>query len=71
MASRPTRLSITDKSLHVRCETFKVGYASYHEALDGAERAMEQDRVNPGCHLMPYYCERCGEWHTRNQKIVF
>jgi hypothetical protein len=71
MASRPTRSHRLGQRDHFsRCETFKVGYADYGQALDGAERLMEKGYVRPGCHITPYACDRCGEWHVANRIIV-
>ncbi len=70
MASKPTRLSLRTDKLDVTCETGKVSYATRDRALDGAERAMEAGRVDPGCHLTPYLCGDCGDWHVRNRRIV-
>lgn len=71
MASDPTRMSVRVDRLSRKCETLKISYATRAEALDGCEQAMEADRVHPGCHLMPYECDACGEWHIRNHRIVF
>lgn len=72
MASTPTRSHRNGLRDHFRkCETFKVGYASYEEALTAAERQMERGFVRPGCHITPYECPRCGEWHVANRIIVW
>jgi hypothetical protein len=71
MASRPTRQRIRGERLARKCETLKVGHASREAALDAAEAQMREGRVDPGCHVMPYACARCGEWHLRNERIVF
>ena len=71
MASRPSRLRVNLRYLRRRCESQKVCFDSRAEALDGAESAMEAGRVKPGCHLMPYLCERCAAWHLKNERIVF
>ncbi len=71
MASRPTRQHIDVARMIVKCETMKVGYETRAEALDGAESGMDAGKVDPGCHLTPYACELCGEWHVRNRRIVF
>jgi hypothetical protein len=55
----------------VRSTCEPVGYATRAAALDACEAQMEAGCVEPGCHVMPYPCERCGHWHTRNQRIVF
>lgn len=54
-----------------RCQSEKFGYGTKAEALDAAERAMLLDKVLPGCHLTPYFCLSCREWHVANRKIVF
>ncbi len=71
VASKPTRQKVRVDRLMRKCATFKVGYRTRNDGLDAAERGMEAGRVEAGCHLMPYECERCGEWHIRNQRIVF
>ena len=72
MASRPTRSKVRVDRLRVKCPTGKIGYATRPEALDGAESAMDAGKVQTGCHLKPYLCDReCGEWHIRNERIVF
>lgn len=70
MASRPTRQRLRGDQIRRRCETFKVGFATREDALAGCEQAMDKGLVSPGCHLMPYLCDRCGEWHMRNHRIV-
>ena len=71
MGSSPTRrhVRVTDPGFR-RCESQKVGYRTRSEALDGAEQSMLRDKVRPGCHLTPYRCDRCGEWHIANRVIV-
>jgi hypothetical protein len=54
-----------------RCESLKIGYATRVEALDACEAQMLAGRVDVGSHVMPYQCEQCGAWHTRNQRVVF
>ena len=49
----------------------KTAYATRAEALDACEAQMDAGRAQPGCHIMPYRCDRCGAWHTRQQRIVF
>lgn len=72
MASRPSRQTVRVRSFGFRkCESQKVGYKTRAEALDAAELAMMQDKVKPGCHLTPYECWRCGEWHIWNRPIIF
>lgn len=53
-----------------RCESQKVGHATREEALTAAERMMDEGRVLPGCHITPYLCDRCDEWHNANRVIV-
>jgi len=72
MATHATRLRMRGGHLPTRrCQTLKVGHATRLEALEAAERMMAAGHVSPGCHVMPYRCEACGQWHTRNQRIVF
>ena len=68
MASYRTRKRV---KFYKKCESWKMGYATRAEALDAAERAMERGQVRRGCHLMPYACDRCGEWHVANRRIVW
>ena len=51
--------------------TLKIGHPTREAALTACEAMMLAGRVEPGCHVMPYRCDDCGEWHTRNQRIVF
>lgn len=53
-----------------KCPSFKCGYATRDEALRAAEMAMLNGLVDPGCHITPYLCERCGEYHNANRRIV-
>lgn len=53
-----------------RCESRKVSYPNKAAALDASERLMEQGRVEPGCHITPYECRECGDWHVYNRRIV-
>jgi len=71
MGSSPTRQKIRVDRLVRKCPTFKVGYATRALALDGCERAMDAGSVSPGCHIKPYLCDECSEWHLFNQRIVF
>lgn len=72
MASRPTRLHIDgQRDAFRKCASQKVGYATFDEALSGAEWLMEQGRVDPGCHITPYPCADCGEWHVANRRVVW
>jgi hypothetical protein len=71
MASSPTRGRVKTTTGYFRkCESLKVGYPTYAEALDAAERSMARGAVKPGCHLTPYECDRCDEWHIANRVIV-
>ena len=54
----------------MRCESQKIGYASKEAALGGAEASMLKGLVQPGCHLTPYLCVQCDEWHLFNRRIV-
>lgn len=72
MASRPTRLTLnTANGNYRKCVSQKVGYATKDEALDAAERMMELGKVRPGCHITPYLCSDCAEWHVSNRVIVW
>ena len=55
----------------IRCTTQKRGYHTEAQALTAADRMMTAGRVLPGCHLTPYHCAVCGEWHVYNRRIVF
>jgi hypothetical protein len=70
MASRQTRRHLNPRRVTRRCESQKVSYPTYEEALVGAEHMMDQGRVDPGCHITPYRCDRCGQWHVANRVIV-
>lgn len=71
MASSPTRQRINIASSEFRrCESQKVGFATYDAALFAAERMMEANKVKPCCHITPYLCDRCGEFHVANRVIV-
>lgn len=69
MASRATRLHLNVHQA-IRCDSQKVGFCSRAEALEAAENLMQQGRVMPGCHITPYECNRCGQWHVANRRIV-
>ena len=71
MASRHTRkrVRVRDSGFR-RCESMKVGYPSREEAWTVAEQQMECGQVKPGCHLTPYQCGLCDEWHVGNRVIV-
>jgi hypothetical protein len=68
MASSHTRLRL--RRVQRRCESQKVSYATYEEALDAAEHMMGKGLVDPGCHITPYQCDRCSQWHVANRVIV-
>jgi hypothetical protein len=66
----PTRLHINP--LYVpHCDSHKMGYRSKEEALSNAEAVMAEGHVKPGCHITPYRCDRCGDWHLFNRRIIF
>lgn len=71
---RPTRLKITSRMLgttaYPRCTSGKAGYRDRAAALDQAEALMAQGTVQPRCHLTPYRCDRCGEWHLYNRRVI-
>jgi hypothetical protein len=72
MASSPTRGRFDVIKRHFsRCSSQKVGYSSKVEALDVAEIMMERGSVRQGCHITPYHCRECHEWHLYNRRIVF
>lgn len=71
MASSPTRQHIRAQDPGFRkCTSMKVGYPSRAVAFDAAELMMLRGLVNPGCHITPYECAECGEWHVANRVIV-
>lgn len=69
MASSQTRLRVRRATR--RCESYKVSYPTHDEALDAAERMMDRGLVKPGCHITPYQCDRCRQWHVANRVIVW
>lgn len=71
MASTPTRkrVSVRDFAFR-RCGSYKVGYGSFEAAMTAADLMMLADRVDPGCHMTPYECDECGEWHVGNKRVV-
>lgn len=72
MSSQPTRLRVHQRMAGYRkCESQKVGFATYEAALTAAEMMMLSGRVNRGCHMTPYQCQRCDEWHVCNRRINF
>lgn len=71
MASRPTRFRVPiAKARFSQCSSRKINYQTKREALDAAEVVMEAGRVSPGCHIMPYICDECGDWHLTQRVIV-
>lgn len=71
MASRPTRRRVYPREVGFRkCTSQKVGYSTKVEALDAAELQMLEGKVQPGCHIVPYLCRVCHEWHTANRVLV-
>ena len=48
----------------------KACYPTKLIALDAAEVMMEKGWVHPGCHITPYRCPDCGQWHVGNRQIV-
>ena len=71
MGSSATRKRVDVRRLEVKCTSQKIGYATKDHALDACEGQMHRGLVEPGSHVMPYLCWTCGEWHIRNQRIVF
>lgn len=72
MASSPTRFSLdVERQYLERCATCKRGFPTKAAALDVAEQMMDDGQVNPGCHITPYLCPVCHEWHVTNRVIVF
>lgn len=71
MASSPTRQRVDLNAVGVRrCVSQKVGYGTYDDALTACERMMDAGKVKPGCHMTPYECDECSEWHVGNKVIV-
>ena len=72
MASSPTRQRVRlIAGGFRRCESEKIGYATKEEALKAAELMMLAGKVQRGCHVTPYHCDRCPDWHVANRRIVF
>jgi hypothetical protein len=46
------------------------GYRSRDQALDAADAWMARGEVTPGCHLTPYRCRGCRQWHLYQRRIV-
>lgn len=67
--NRKTRRRL-DLARVTRCPSMKIGWATYALALDTAELMMLEGKVNPGCHITPYQCDECDEWHVANRVIV-
>lgn len=71
MASNPTRLRFALQHQDLpRCGSAKLGYTTKARALDVAEQMMFEGRVHPGCHITPYLCGDCHEWHVWNRQVV-
>lgn len=71
MGSGPTRLHLNPQKVALRrCSSMKRGYQTYDQALDAAELMMLKGDVNPGCHITPYECDECQEFHVGNRRIV-
>lgn len=71
MASSKTRQKVRLRDVGVKtCVSQKVSYADYDEALQAAEVMMLEGRVDPGCHITPYRCRDCSDWHVWNRPIV-
>lgn len=71
MASYPTRCRVrTTDDGYRKCESQKRGFPTRESALNAAEAMMDQGRVKPGCHIMPYFHGPCREWHLGNRVIV-
>lgn len=66
---RHKRVNLRSKHLR-RCVSFKIGYATKDDALTAAERMMDEGKVRPGCHITPYFCPLCHEWHVANRQII-
>jgi hypothetical protein len=64
------RHRVDPKKIERRCESQKVCFPDKEKALAASEQQMLQGRVLPGCHIMPYRCDRCGSWHLANHIIV-
>jgi hypothetical protein len=72
MGSSATRLRIdTAKARFSRCDSKKIGYATRAEAFDAAEILMQEGHVHAGCHITPYACDECGQWHVFNRVIIW
>lgn len=71
MASSATRKHLDPAKEYLsHCTSLKIGYATRSQAFDAAELLMQEGRVNPGCHITPYECRDCGQWHVFNRPIV-
>lgn len=69
VASSPTRLTL-DPDDACKCESRKMGFDTAEAAHSIVEKMMEQGHVERGCHLTPYECRDCGEWHIYNRVVV-
>lgn len=67
--NRKTRRHL-DLTRVARCPSMKTGWATYEQALATADLMMLEGKVNPGCHITPYRCDECGEFHVYNRVIV-
>lgn len=71
MASSATRKHLrTDRERLTHCASLKQAFRSHAEAFDAAEVFMSDGCVEPGCHITPYHCTVCGDWHVYNRRIV-
>ena len=70
MASRSTRLALPVGDRLHRCASQKACYPTKAIALDAAEAMMEKGWVSPGCHITPYGCPDCEQWHVFNRQIA-
>lgn len=59
-----------ERAQRQKCASRKICYRNKAVALDAAELLMEAGRVDPGCHITPYLCADCGDWHVYNRRIV-
>lgn len=69
MASSPTRLAV-DPERAITCVSLKLSLPTREAALEHAEQMMLRGKVHPGCHITPYECADCGQWHVYNRIIV-
>ena len=72
MASSATRKHLrTDRDHLAHCSSLKQAWRREADAFDAAEHFMTDGLVMPGCHITPYRCRECGDWHVYNRRIVF